>query len=575
MTKVPEQPLARIAICCSGGGYRAAAFHLGAMAYLDRVKYRGRPLLENVKAISTVSGGTISGVIYALQKQDGHEFQQIYHFILDKLRSLDLIKMGLASLNPEHTWSNSNKRKNLINAFAEIYDKEFTEGATFSVFDDMSTSHLEEVMFNSTEFNHGLIFRFQNTGLFGNRYNNVRRAAAREVKLADVIAASSCFTGGFEPIEWPDDFLHDHSPAMREDTKKWEKAGLMDGGIYDNQGIDSIIRSEARADSKPFDLIIVSDVTSPYMDNFIFHEDKGESGLRGLSFNELRDRISLSWSKYVWILRILVVLGFVIPFSVGYSNHVVTGLGLMLAVVAGLLMFGLHLLRKRFQSHLKEGTEYLWSQLPLFYRQKLSTLDIGRLKFGRLEPLIIDRVSSLFTLVMNVFLKTVRRLVYGRLYRPEKYRYRRMSNLIRELTEEDYQQQLERGRKDPHYYQNLPGCDPILIGEYQKVFGEGIKEVAEKAASFGTTLWFTADDELNEMLDQLLASGQCSMCFNLLTYLTELRHSPDNGYAELPQEIGNHIDALWDQCKKDWLAFRKDPHFMVKELATNRNSTQS
>jgi len=29
--KIPEHPFERIALSCSGGGYRAASFHLGAM----------------------------------------------------------------------------------------------------------------------------------------------------------------------------------------------------------------------------------------------------------------------------------------------------------------------------------------------------------------------------------------------------------------------------------------------------------------------------------------------------------------------------------------------------------------
>jgi predicted acylesterase/phospholipase RssA len=43
---------APIAIYLSGGGYRAAAFHLGTLAYLNRVN-----LLKNVVSIATVSGG--------------------------------------------------------------------------------------------------------------------------------------------------------------------------------------------------------------------------------------------------------------------------------------------------------------------------------------------------------------------------------------------------------------------------------------------------------------------------------------------------------------------------------------
>jgi hypothetical protein len=35
----------RIALACSGGGYRAAGFHLGGMSYLNQLTYQGKPLL--------------------------------------------------------------------------------------------------------------------------------------------------------------------------------------------------------------------------------------------------------------------------------------------------------------------------------------------------------------------------------------------------------------------------------------------------------------------------------------------------------------------------------------------------
>ena len=67
-----KTPFEKIALSLSGGGYRAAAFHLGSMAYLDHAKFDGISLLENVKIISTVSGGTITGVFYAYRiKEDG------------------------------------------------------------------------------------------------------------------------------------------------------------------------------------------------------------------------------------------------------------------------------------------------------------------------------------------------------------------------------------------------------------------------------------------------------------------------------------------------------------------------
>src|SRR5687768_7026588 len=115
---VPPQPFEKIALSCSGGGYRAASFHLGSMSYLNNLQFNGKPLLENVKLISTVSGGTITGIVYALMKQENKSFAEIYNFLLEKLMELDLVKTGIMRLNPDAPWINLNKSKNLINAFA-------------------------------------------------------------------------------------------------------------------------------------------------------------------------------------------------------------------------------------------------------------------------------------------------------------------------------------------------------------------------------------------------------------------------------------------------------------------------
>src|ERR1700761_3610454 len=124
--QISRTPLSTIALSCSGGGYRAASFHLGTMSYLDRLQYNGKPLLENVKMLSTVSGGTITGIVYTLQRQQGKSFAEIYQFLLQKLRTIDLLTEGIEKLNPDAQWDNPFKRKNLINAFAELYALHFT-----------------------------------------------------------------------------------------------------------------------------------------------------------------------------------------------------------------------------------------------------------------------------------------------------------------------------------------------------------------------------------------------------------------------------------------------------------------
>ena len=60
-----------LALCLSGGGYRAAAFHLGTLHYFDRVG-----LLGNLGALSTISGGSLLGGMYLLSLADDEPFDR-------------------------------------------------------------------------------------------------------------------------------------------------------------------------------------------------------------------------------------------------------------------------------------------------------------------------------------------------------------------------------------------------------------------------------------------------------------------------------------------------------------------
>ncbi|MBK8504576.1 MAG: hypothetical protein IPL46_21640 [Saprospiraceae bacterium] len=283
---------------------------------------------------------------------------------MDKLRSLDLVRLGLAKLNDGAEWTNSNKRKNLINAFAEIYDAEFTNGETFDIFENMDRSHLEEVMFNATEFRTGIIFRFQSGGRFGNFHQSAKKSIWGEVKLADVIAASSCFTGGFEPIEWPRDFVHSEALNLAEEAPLMHSAGLMDGGIYDNQGLDSILLSENRVASEPYDLIIASDVTSPYMNPFKFLDDKGDKGWRKWNYASVRSRIIKWYSRMKWGLLVLFFIS-AMYLLMNWSDSLTTGIFLSLGLLAVILLLLMSRIKKKISIYLSDAKEYLEKSLPM------------------------------------------------------------------------------------------------------------------------------------------------------------------------------------------------------------------
>src|SRR5579864_3376780 len=56
-----DQPTQGIALCLSGGGYRAMIFHVGALLRLNELGY-----LPKLKRISSVSGGSITAGVLAL-----------------------------------------------------------------------------------------------------------------------------------------------------------------------------------------------------------------------------------------------------------------------------------------------------------------------------------------------------------------------------------------------------------------------------------------------------------------------------------------------------------------------------
>jgi predicted acylesterase/phospholipase RssA len=558
---LPENPFGKIALSCSGGGYRAASFHLGTMSYLNHVKLGSNPLLEQVKLISTVSGGSITGVVYALMKQEGKSFDDIYHFLLECLINIDLLHAGFEKLNPTAAWPYTFKRKNLINVFAEQYDQAFTNGALMSVFNEMK-SHLEAVVFNCTEFENAVNFRFRNGGwnYSGNYYNRIPGNQLREVKLSDVMASSSCFPGGFEPMCWPDDFVHAQSPNLEALAAKNAAAdisplGVMDGGIYDNQGIDSILRYKEKSEQPYFDLIILSDVASPDMKAYIPFKEKPKSGLRALTLRNLKDRIN--WLDRIGSMLLWTVLGLgmLIPLIFELGTNWLAGVCWTVAVFALLFLVARYLVKKKMKSVVFQLLFKIRDHIPAFYLKRLSNFDIAELSVHRAEPLIMDRINSLLTLLSSVFLKVVRRLNYNRLYEEETYRYRRISTLIKCLTRDNLAG-ANSGAKDKKGF---------FTGNYDADIGPAIEAVVDEAGAFGTTLWFTEQEKLDNVLKKLVATGQMTLCYNLILYLEQLKSVKDQQqYASLDPLVRQNIEVLYAQCMSDWIMFREDPMFLVK-----------
>ena len=90
-----------------------------------------------------------------------------------------------------------------------------------------------------------------------------------------------------------------------------------------------------------------------------------------------------------------------------------------------------------------------------------------------------------------------------------------------------------------------------------------IADTVREASGFGTTLWFTETEGMNEVLHKLIATGQMTMCFNMMIYLNQWFGDDDGNFDRLSRLEQKQMRDVYTQCMKDWERFREDPGWMV------------
>jgi len=559
-------PFNRIALCFSGGGYRAAGFTLGILSYLSQVPFDGKTLLKRVEGLSTVSGGTLTGATYAAKtiqdegSNDEDQFQEkfaaYYKESIQLFEEDKLLDTAIAKYADDALWQKTDKRRSLINAFSLAYKELFTD-ATMA--DLQKHKYLKDICFNATDFSFGLPFRFQLApGYFGNyRLQDETLGELRgKFNIADAMAASSCFPLGFEPIIMPDDFFEDHTSPEYLKLKKLayldEGVGLMDGGIVDNQGIGSIMLANKR--KKPqkddlnipnteFDLFMVCDVASYIMEpwNMAFDATAGKKN----SFNNLLSKwyadnrllilallTGLLTFGFYWAGTTFNEAYYVLFKALSWGFSLVSAILLLVWVLGKLsiklLIRGINIIDKNI--------------LPGFLKGRLGFL--SKLSFGFLSRSVIERLTSGKKMIMEIFLKQIRRLNYRLFYTKLELENRRITSLIYELTRDEY---YEKRSDEKARNTNKNGRKPVIPEPSRKVF-----DAAQTAFEFGTTLWFDKNDKRVKRAKNLIACGQFTACFNLLEYAMNL---PEEYQTE---ELKN----LTNKLQKDWEAFVKDPFWL-------------
>ena len=550
-------PFKSIGLCFSGGGYRATFFSLGVLAYLDRIKYQDNSLLENVEAISSVSGGTILGVAYSKAAQENEfsfiDFYKKFYTHFEPKNDI-LLKTAVAKLEDDSVWAtHSYKKRSLINAFALTYaDMDlFSEG--FQKFKKPNSKHLKHVCFNSTEFSFGLAFRFQNTGMFGNKPLESKefKELKNKIQLGDVVASSSCFPLGFEPLVFPDDYFKDKNSPEYISLKSLDcfidGVGIMDGGIADNQGIGSMINISKLAErERELDLIIVNDVSSfkmvPWEQDTT---DVQESSSIKSSISNILSYFSLK--PIYWITLLIGILILVLN-----SLEIIKGKSWASLYIIGGIISGFGILLTVFGSITSTIKKIGLSWISSLFKKNVPTvlvdeiLTFKKLSVSLMKRMLTERVTSTVLMVNDIFLKQIRRLNYKLLYASTSLRHKVITSTVYELNGET-----TAYSKSFNYNKNIKPAPSKLL-----------TSVGLTASEAPTSLWWDKKDIAKNRMDSLIACGEFTTCYKLIDYILKLKNSS----LEFDIEDKEALDNLYKLLLKDWKEFNKNPLFQVEIL---------
>ncbi len=274
---MPLESPADLALSISGGGHRAAAFGLGTIALLQELE-----LMERVAVLSTVSGGSLVGGFYLCAKagflHDAEVPQRAleawrddgfrHRFLLPFLAFLHDGRLGdrlVADLLPIPLGPGT---KLIRSAAEEVQALLQEQGCPDTLGHEAIHALLarggcapDHVYFNAADLTSLDLFRFgvmrhprNGPAYVVNRFRipvdaevgDPARIVAAGLRIADCVAASFCFPGGFEPLLFPDDFLRlrAEDEELRAVTTRLcggaSAVALMDGGLYDNLGLASV-----------------------------------------------------------------------------------------------------------------------------------------------------------------------------------------------------------------------------------------------------------------------------------------------------------------------------------------------
>jgi NTE family protein len=237
-TFLPAAQRQGIALCLSGGGFRAALFHLGALRRLNELR-----ILSRVDTITSVSGGSIISAHLATQLKTWPASdtvapnwdalaQSFREFTSKDLRTGVILKRTL----PWNWFDSATGVKGLEAAYKE----------RLTPLRIAQLPARPRFVFCSTDMSYGVNWTFtrERTGDYQAGY----MIPPVDWPLARAVAASSCFPPVFDPLPidvQPTQLSGGRALAGPARSACIKDLRLSDGGVYDNMGLEPVWKSAA------------------------------------------------------------------------------------------------------------------------------------------------------------------------------------------------------------------------------------------------------------------------------------------------------------------------------------------
>jgi len=243
-----------IALCLSGGGFRAALFHAGAIRRLNELG-----VLSRVRTISSVSGGSIASgllaTVWTRLERVGDRFTNLESLFEQPLRAF----CGSNIRNGPLLWGRLNPRnwpRLLSSAFSAtdllaVEYRRLLGSVRLSALPDSP-----RFVFCAANLQTGVSFELsaRSIGDYALGY-----AEPGPLTLAEAVAASSSFPFAFPPLVRTmdvDAFSGGDPKAVAAGFRPGPRVALTDGGVYDNMGLEPAWKTHAT--------VLVSDGGTPF-----------------------------------------------------------------------------------------------------------------------------------------------------------------------------------------------------------------------------------------------------------------------------------------------------------------------